>query len=724
MTLRISVGRAAVGRYGRAAPVAFSAVLLLASSLPTASAGWAEESTLADALLNQPVVRIAGDPDGLQVAAWSQLYENRVWMSNRTAGGPWSAPVGSPAGTNQGSLLEVAVAPSAGVAIVTWREGYSGSVAPLRVAVFTAIGGWVASAELDGGGVYINDAHPAVDSAGRIVVTWAQMTTSYVYSVLARTFIVGTGWSAATQIDTGGSPTQVSLAASTGGNFMAVWPGTQRIYARPYSFTTGWGNVAGPLDSGGSSLYPNVVAASDGSWVAAWTQYTTSPYSVFVNRNVSGLAWAGPVQLADATNGTQYAPLLAAGGNGNVTVMWLGSRSGVVHLLASRLTAATGGWGPTFAIDSGATPVTAARVAWASGDIMRAVWTQGDASSVSVWTAAQAPGGAWSAPELAECRLAAASVPDVTLGPSGRAEVAFVYTEWGSSKVWWNTFDPSSADSLGRLVVTAPAQGATVSAPSVWVAGAARSDASLTVNGQAGAIAGNGSFGLRVPLVPGANTLQFTLTMPCGSMQTASVDVTYAVPADANAARIDALAAQLNSTAASVSAASAQLASLQGQVNLISADVSAHSGELAAINATLANASARLTDAQGRLAAVEGAVSALEAASGGPNASVAELEAELNVVHGDLNATRANLTRIDGQVSLLQANGGTAGPSAGASTSSLITIIVAAFAGLGIGLFIGGRRGGMRTRTRSTELRDGSSKVTEEKSVESKAEKE
>jgi hypothetical protein len=632
--------------------------------MPAAAAGWAQESAFTGALSIQ-TFRIAGDPDGLQIAAWNQYYENRIWMSNRTAGEAWSAPVGSPVGTNQPTLLEVAVAPSAGVAVVTWSEA-AYSAGPLKAAVYTTLGGWTAPAQLDAGNAYsIPEAHPAIDNAGRIVVAWAQQNTvTYTYSAWARTFIVGTGWSPATQIDAGGSPTGVRLAGSASGNFMAVWTATQRIYARPYSFTTGWGSVTGPLDSGGSALYPNVVAASDGSWVAAWAQYTTNPFSVFVNRNATGSAWAGPVQLADATNGTQYTPLLAAGGNGNVTVMWPGTRSGTTDLLASRFTAAGGGWGPTFAVDSGAGPVSAARLVRASGDIMRAVWVQGDGSSASVWTAAQAPGGAWGTPELVECGLAAASDPDVALAASGRAEVVFEYTAWGSTMAWSNTRDPSSSDSLGRLVVTSPLDGATVSAPSVWVAGAARSDAALSVNGQAAAIAANGSFGMQVPLMPGANTLEFTLTMPCGITRTASVAVTYEAPADSSGARVDALEEQLNNSQANVTAARAAVA---------------------AVTADLASAQANL----------------------------AAQRAALDLLHGELNATsasldgaKANLTRLDGQVAALQANGGTGSQSAASSTSSAITTIVAVLAGLGIGLFIGGRRAGVRTETRSSEVKD------------------
>jgi hypothetical protein len=711
----------------RAGALVLCALVFSSGALPLASGGWTQESALADVLLNgTPVVRVAGDPDTLLVAAWHQTYDYTVWIAHSTAGGPWSAPIKSARSQYSLGSLDVAVAPTAGVAIVTWSESVSSYyIGPLKAAIYTTSGGWAAPVNIDAGGAAIVDAHGAIDASGNIVVVWAQ-SASYVNTAWGRSYTVGGGWGAITRLDSGGSPYQARVGASPSGVFTAAWSQAGRLYARPFTFTAGWGNASGPLDA--NYAYDPVVAVSaDATSVIAWREYSTNPASVWATRNPQGLGWQGPIRFADASNGTLDLPLLSAGGGGNATLYWLGARGGTVHLLASRITAG-GGWSPTFAIDAGATPVIAARIVSAAGGIMRAVWTQGDSSSVTVWSAGQDSAGVWGVSELVECRLPAANSPDVALAPSGRAVATWAYNEWGAYKPWWNWFDNATAGALGPLVVSAPSQGASVESSSVWVAGIARSDATLTVNGQAVAVGANGSFGALVNLAPGPNALGFSLTMPCGQTRAAWVNVTYQAPSDLGS-RIDALEAELNATVANVTAAwaaifavqadiqatrgnvssaQAQLSALDARLTALAAQAAAqgsaldvHAAELAMLNASLESAAARLGAAEARLALAEGGVASLQASSTGANASVALLWTAVGGVRNDLNATsaqltdaRLNLSRLDGQVSALQATGGTGGvQGAGAESSFAVTLMAVAIAAVAVGLLLG-RRGG------------------------------
>jgi hypothetical protein len=685
-----------------------AAVLLLVAlitPLPSASAGWSQESTVSPVLLNSaPTLKVAGDPDTLLVAAWMEVGSPgyNVWYSARVGGGPWSTPIKSARSQMSVSVLDVSVSAAAGTALVTWSEG-SGAFGsgPLKAALYTTAGGWAAPANLDGGGVSVLDAHSAIDASGRIVVVWAQMVSStFTYSAWGRTYASGSGWSAPAQIDAGNYPNQARIATSPAGAFTAVIGAQGHVTARSFTFGGGWGNMSSALD-GGNVNDPTIAVTEDASAVVAWRDYTTNPASIYANRNAQGLGWQGAVRLADPSNGSSDPPLLSAGGGGNVTLYWTGNTGSGVDLLATRMSNGAG-WSPTFAIDTGAQPVTAAQIVSASDGTMRAVWTQGDSTSVTVWSAAQDSSGAWGPPALVECRLAAASAPAIAIGPGGHAVAVWAFGEYNTFKIWWNAFDSASTESLGAFAVTAPAEGASVGSPSVWVAGTARSDASLSVNGQAGAVAPNGSFGLLVNLAPGANALNFTLTFPCGVTRFAVVNVTYADPVGPQLA---ALAAALNGTSSEVTAAKADLAALGARITALETavdaqgtDLDASAAELGRLNASLEASQARLDGAELRIAAAEAAVASLHTSSNGSDAQVAQLWASLGSLHDDLNATSAqvegarfNLTHLDGQVSALQTTQASAQRAAPESSSAL-TLLLAAIAAGAVGLFLGRRR--------------------------------
>jgi Glucodextranase, domain B len=84
------------------------------------------------------------------------------------------------------------------------------------------------------------------------------------------------------------------------------------------------------------------------------------------------------------------------------------------------------------------------------------------------------------------------------------------------------------------LMITSPANGATVSAPSITVAGTATDTgalASLTVNGQAVSAGTGGAWSTSVVLSPGANTIKVVATDQAGLSAEKSVSVTYTPPA-------------------------------------------------------------------------------------------------------------------------------------------------------------------------------------------------
>jgi hypothetical protein len=89
------------------------------------------------------------------------------------------------------------------------------------------------------------------------------------------------------------------------------------------------------------------------------------------------------------------------------------------------------------------------------------------------------------------------------------------------------------ASYLPTVSISSPANGATVSAPSVTVAGTASDTgalASLTVNGQAVSVGAGGAWSTSVALNSGANTITATATDQAGLSSSSSVSVTYSPP--------------------------------------------------------------------------------------------------------------------------------------------------------------------------------------------------
>jgi Glucodextranase, domain B len=92
--------------------------------------------------------------------------------------------------------------------------------------------------------------------------------------------------------------------------------------------------------------------------------------------------------------------------------------------------------------------------------------------------------------------------------------------------------EPVLASYAPSLAITSPAGGATVTTPSVTVAGTASDSVgvtSLTVAGKAVAVEG-GAWSTSVPLSVGANTITATVTNQAGVTKSASVSVTYLPP--------------------------------------------------------------------------------------------------------------------------------------------------------------------------------------------------
>ena len=202
------------------------------------------------------------------------------------------------------------------------------------------------------------------------------------------------------------------------------------------------------------------------------------------------------------------------------------------------------------------------------------------------------------------------------------------------------------------LFIDTPANGTNTSLPAVWVAGLTDPGVNLSVSGVRVAVAENGSWGLVVALLPGANTIEALAVSPSGNTSQAAVVVTYIDPVPGLLAQISAQQAALNSTNALLDATRAEMANLTADLNMTGAQLAATLDLLNATRADLEVAEAGLSASIADLEAARSQLSALEAQLTNESAAANATGAELAAVRAQM---QANLTLAFGQVAELEA---------------------------------------------------------------------
>ena len=237
----------------------------------------------------------------------------------------------------------------------------------------------------------------AVDPNGNVMAVWVQSDGTN-QNIYANLYKVGTGWGAATLIETSAMPADApQIAADSRGNFIAVWRQAWKvvngnnygIYASRYVAGTGWGAPAVVyVETQNSSVSANadvqIAVDPNGNAVAVWSVYDWSwnHTSVRANRYVVGTGWTGVTNLSTEAVQAASGANVAMDSTGNAMVVWSqdsGTTNSTQGVFADKYTIGIG-WGTPKLIESAS--VAATRTGWgpqvafdASGNAI-AVWYQ------------------------------------------------------------------------------------------------------------------------------------------------------------------------------------------------------------------------------------------------------------------------------------------------------------------------------------------------------------
>ena len=129
----------------------------------------------------------------------------------------------------------------------------------------------------------------AVDASGNAVAVWSQLGATARSSISASRFVPGSGWGAATLLETDdGEAWNPQVAVDASGNAIAVWnqsDGTRfDVWANRYIPGAGWGTAnLLETDNAGHAGSPQVAVSPAGQAVAVWHQSNGSRYDIRAN---------------------------------------------------------------------------------------------------------------------------------------------------------------------------------------------------------------------------------------------------------------------------------------------------------------------------------------------------------------------------------------------------------------------------------------------------------
>jgi hypothetical protein len=287
---------------------------------------------------------VAMDGSGNAIAVWDQrdgTYFN-IWANRYVVGTGWNtATLIETDDTGNAQNPEVAM-DSSGNAIAVWiqDDGTRDSIFANRYVVGT---GWSTATLIendDGGDAY--SPKVALDGSGNAIAVWYQNNGTS-YNILANRYVVGTGWSTATLIETddAGDAQNPEVAVDGSGNAIAVWDqdnGTHlNIWANRYVVGTGWSTpTLIETDNVGDAQNPEVAMDGSGNVIAVWDQDDGPRINIWANRFVVGTGWSTPTLIETHNAGDALHPEVAVDGSGNAIAVWSQSDSQRDNIWANR----------------------------------------------------------------------------------------------------------------------------------------------------------------------------------------------------------------------------------------------------------------------------------------------------------------------------------------------------------------------------------------------------
>lgn len=292
--------------------------------------------------------QLAVDANGDAVAVWYQFdgINYVIEAARLPAGGTWSAPqqLSGPGGDAYGPHVAI---DAHGIATAIWYR-YSGGVPPgvVQAATGSAGGGWTPPQALSSAAQDSSEPQVASDPSGDVIAVWTSFNGS-ADVIEAASLPAGGGWSAVSQVSSGGNADAPQVAINGQGTATAVWDSSDGVNSLVQAATRqaggGWSAPAAISLAGQDAGDPQVGADASGDVAAVWYRFNGLADVIETATRPAGSGWSASQQLS---GGDAYQPQIALTAPGQATAVWyLTNGASAVIQASSTTTAGSGGAG-------------------------------------------------------------------------------------------------------------------------------------------------------------------------------------------------------------------------------------------------------------------------------------------------------------------------------------------------------------------------------------------
>jgi hypothetical protein len=262
----------------------------------TAGTGWGTAALIeTEDLGNASDAQVALDANGNGLAVWQQSdgTRNNIWSNRYTAGSGWGTATLIESGAGRADLPQLAIEPG-GNAVAVWAQVEATGRASIFANRYMVGSGWETPILLENDMRSAGRPQIAVNANGDAVAVWQQSSGTSGSSVWANRFSPGTGWGAATPIEsvTAGTAQSPQVAIDANGNALAVWEHFDvfalKIWSNRFSVGSGWGTAARLERLATNARNAQVALDANGNGLAVWEQSTGTgsgmTYNVWASR--------------------------------------------------------------------------------------------------------------------------------------------------------------------------------------------------------------------------------------------------------------------------------------------------------------------------------------------------------------------------------------------------------------------------------------------------------
>lgn len=367
-----------------------------------------------------------------------------AWMHATDALGSSGGNIGD----GQGDIGQIALSVNgAGRAVALWTQFNgiqgNGTRTDAFVNIGSTTGAWGTATRVDT--IDLSSAmwpDVVADAAGNAIAVWEQSVSDQdpQKTIWYTRFNATTGvWSPAQHAVSGGNAdaSRPHMAVDTAGRVLLVWAQNGQINSRRWdTATNSWGTrtlITTPVVQGEVAGEPRVAMTPSGDAVAVWSRTSAGAGTrtdIWFSR-FSGAtgAWSGPALVETTDVGPASKPQVAMDALGNAFATWEQSNNVIPTIYVNRMRAATGTWGTESRINAG-TPSAAfvPKIAADPRGNALVTWSQQTAANrTDIWAARFTFSGAqWGLPRPIETEDGGpATDPRIAMDARGRGFALF-----------------------------------------------------------------------------------------------------------------------------------------------------------------------------------------------------------------------------------------------------------------------------------------------------------